>query len=117
MARGLVAAGADVAIWGRNEEKNASAAKELEAMGRGRVLAVRCDVRSEEEVVESFSRSVSVLGKVDSVFANAGVPAKPRRFHELTLDEWRAVFAVNVDGMFLTLREGARHLMDRGQGG
>ena len=71
MAHGLAAAGAGVAIWGTNEEKNARAAKELAAHGR-RVEAFRCDVRHEEQVVETFAATVAAFGKVDSVFANAG---------------------------------------------
>ena len=35
----------------------------------------------------------------------------------MTLEDWRAILSVNLDGAFLTLREGARHLVARGQGG
>ncbi len=116
MAHGLAAAGAGVAVWGTNEEKNARAAKELAAHGRP-VEAFRCDVRHEDQVVETFAATVAAFGKVDSVFANAGVSARNRPFVEITLEEWRAVLAVNLDGAFLTLREGARHLIERGEGG
>jgi hypothetical protein len=116
MAHGLAAAGAGVAVWGTNEEKNARAAKELAAHGRP-VEAFRCDVRQEDQVVEAFAATVAAFGKVDSVFANAGTGGRNRPFVEMTLEEWRAVLAVNLDGAFLTLREGARHLIERGEGG
>ena len=38
-------------------------------------------------------------------------------FLDQTLDGWRAVTSVNLDGAFLTLQAAARHLVDRGEGG
>lgn len=117
MALGLAGAGADVAIWGTNEAKSAAAVQELERTGR-RVVALRCDVRDEAEVEAAFARTVKELGKVDCVFANAGVgPTRMGPFVDMSLEEWRGIFAVNVEGAFLTLRAGARHLVDRGEGG
>ena len=55
-------------------------------------------------------------GKVDSLFANAGVGGLTP-FVDMTLDEWRRVMAINLDGAFLTLRAVARHLVERGEGG
>jgi NAD(P)-dependent dehydrogenase (short-subunit alcohol dehydrogenase family) len=113
MALGLVEAGASIVIWGRNEAKNSKAVAELEAAG-GRAVAFQCDVSDEAQVLESFERSVEAMGKVDSVFANAGVPGKGPAFADLSFEEWRRVMSVNLDGAFLTLREGARHMISRG---
>lgn len=115
MARGLAQAGADVAIWGTNEAKNAAAEAELAELGT-RVVAVRCDVGDEAEVEAAFAATLDALGQVDSCFANAGVSgASP--FTDMTLDEWRRVTRVNLDGAFLTLRAAARHMIERGEGG
>jgi NAD(P)-dependent dehydrogenase (short-subunit alcohol dehydrogenase family) len=116
MARGLKAAGADVAIWGTNPDKNAAATAELEGIGTGKVLALRCDVGDEEQVDAALAETVEALGKVDSCFANAGVGAGAP-FREMTLDVWRSVQRVNSEGAFLTLRAAARHMIDRGDGG
>ncbi len=115
-ARGLAKAGAAVAIWGRNPAKNAAAQDELEALGAP-VLALRCDVAVEEEVEGAFAAVLERFGKVDACFANAGVPTGTTRFEEMTLDEWRRVMDVNLDGAFLTLRAAARHMKERGEGG
>ncbi|MBT8431893.1 MAG: SDR family NAD(P)-dependent oxidoreductase, partial [Altererythrobacter sp.] len=48
-ARGLVKSGADVAIWARNEAKNAAAMAELNALGGGSAAAFPCDVAKEEQ--------------------------------------------------------------------
>ena len=116
MAEGLAMAGADIAIWGTNESKNADAARRLEAHG-GRVVALRCDVGDEAQVEESFAATVEALGKVDSCFANAGVSTVPARITELSTDEWRRVLRVNLDGAFFTFRAAARHLVGRGAPG
>lgn len=117
MAMALAEAGADVAIWGTNPAKNDAAGEQLRGTGR-RVVTSVCDVRDEQQVAESFTQAVKELGKVDSVFANAGVyGGRTAPFTDMSLDEWRSVMAVNVEGTFLTFREGARHLVERGQGG
>lgn len=116
MARALAGAGADVAIWGTNEAKNAAAEAELQGLGT-RVVAVRCDVGDEQEVEAAFAATLEALGKVDSCFANAGVGGGAASFLEMSLEEWRRVMRVNAEGAFLTLRTAARHLVARGDGG
>lgn len=116
MALGMARAGADIAIWGTNPDKNAAASKRLAELGH-RVHAERCDVSDESQVLASFASTVDALGKVDSVFANAGVSGNGSSFVDMTLEEWRRVTAVNLDGAFMTLREGARHFVERGEGG
>jgi NAD(P)-dependent dehydrogenase (short-subunit alcohol dehydrogenase family) len=116
MASALAAAGADVAIWGTNQDKNDRAVAELEAHGT-RVAAFRCDVGDEEQVEESFAATLETFGKVDSCFANAGIGGGAPSFMEMSLEEWRRVTRINLDGVFLTFRAAARHLVDRGEGG
>jgi len=116
MAEGIVQAGGAVAIWGRNEAKNTDAIERLEALG-GTALAYECDVADEDDVIETTRRSVADLGRLDGCFANAGRSGTGTPFLELPLAEWRAVMETNLDGVFLTLRETARVLVDRGEGG
>ena len=115
LAHGCAAAGADVVVWGTNEAKLDSAAAELDRHGR-RVAVDRVDVSDETQVVSAFTRAVEANGKVDAVFANAGVSGGGP-FVDQTLPEWRRVLGVNLEGAFLTLREGARHMIERGEGG
>lgn len=115
IARALATAGADVAIWGRNEDKNAEAAAELAALAP-RSVALRCDVADEEQVDAAFAETVRRLGKVDSLFANAGVGGFAP-FPQMSLAEFRRVTSVNLDGAFLTLRAAAAHMVERGEGG
>lgn len=115
IARACAEAGADVVVWGTNAEKNEAAAADLAGTG-ARVLAQRCDVGDEADVVGAFAAAVAEMGKVDCLFANAGIGASSP-FVDMGLDEWRAVLRVNLDGAFLSFREAARHMVARGEGG
>jgi NAD(P)-dependent dehydrogenase (short-subunit alcohol dehydrogenase family) len=114
-AEGCAAAGADVVIWGTNQAKLDGAAEQLAATGR-RVLAQRVDVADEAQVIAAFAEAVAELGRVDACFANAGVSGGAP-FVDQTIELWRRVLSVNLEGAFFTLREAARHLVDRGEGG
>ncbi|MEE8545174.1 MAG: SDR family NAD(P)-dependent oxidoreductase [Alphaproteobacteria bacterium] len=116
MAEALAAAGAEVCIWGTNEEKNARALRRLEAHGT-KVLALRCDVADEDQVEAAMAETISALGRVDSCFANAGVSGRAESFVEMTTEEWRRVLSVNLDGAFFTFRAAARHMVARQGGG
>lgn len=115
IARGLARAGARLALWARDEGRSREACAELLALG-AEVASVPCDVSSEAEVGRATRETLARFGRIDVCFANAGfgVPANPLR---LALDEWRRVLAVNLDGAFLTFREVARHMVERGGGG
>src|SRR5207237_4739599 len=115
IAESLAASGAAVASWARNEDKGRAAAAGIAERG-GRVIDVRCDVTDEGDVSAAMTRTIDVFGHVDVLFANAGVNRKTP-FLKMTLDEWREVMAINLDGTFLCTREAARHMVARGQGG
>ena len=119
MARALLASGAQVAIWGSNPDKTEAARAGLAAAcgDAGRVHAFICDVGDETQVDQAFAASVAALGRVDSCFANAGVSGKVNMLMDMSLDEFRRVQRINVDGVFLTLRAAARHMAEHGQGG
>ena len=118
MARAMAQAGADIAIWGTNTQKNAAAQAELKSIGPGRVLALVCGVGNEAAVEAAMAETLRVLGRVDGCFANAGVSGRgTSSFLALSAEEWRRVLAVNLDGAFYTLRAAARHMVERGGGG
>ena len=116
MAEALAEAGADICIWGRNADKNDAAGSKLQLHGQ-RVLALQCDVSDERQVEECFKRTIEELGRVDACFANAGIGQIGTPFHEMSMEEWRTVFGINMEGVFITFRSAIRHMLDRGQGG
>lgn len=65
-----------------------------------RVLALVCDVSDARQVRAAVERVVERFGRIDALVNNAGVAIfKP--IGETTLDEWRRVFATNLDGPFI----------------
>jgi NAD(P)-dependent dehydrogenase (short-subunit alcohol dehydrogenase family) len=115
IGRGIAAAGGSVAIWARDEVRNRQAVAELESCG-ATAVSTRCDVTDEDDVERALDLTVSRFGRVDALFANAGVMGDSP-FVDMSLAEWRRVLSVNLDGAFLSLRAAARHLVGRGQGG
>ncbi|NNM71377.1 SDR family oxidoreductase [Enterovirga sp. DB1703] len=116
MAEGLARAGASVAIWGSNPDKNRAAEERLKAFG-GRVLAQTCNVADEQEVDARMAELIATLGRLDGCFANAGRSLARTAFHELSTEDWRAVMSVNLDGAFFTLRAASRHMVERAKAG
>src|SRR5690348_15747239 len=118
MARALLMAGANVAIWGSNAEKTQRAHEQLAREGgdAARVHAFTCDVSDEQAVERSFADTFARLGRVQACFANAGVSGKGVRLLDMSLDEFRRIQRVNVEGVFLTFRAAARHMAEHGGG-
>ena len=115
LAKGVAKQGGNVCIWGRNKKKNQSAIQELSEFA-GSFHSIEIDVVDEDAVTEAFSETLSVFGRVDGCFANAGI-GKRDSFHEQNIDAWRKVFKVNIDGLFFTLRAAAKHMKERGESG
>ena len=115
MAEGLAAAGCKVAIWGQNPEKNAKAKAALEAHG-GEVLVQKVDVNDEAAVVAGVAEVIKTFGRLDFCAANAGVGGGAP-FAEMTTENWRRVTTVNLDAVFWTFREAAKHMIERAQAG
>ena len=114
-AEGVAAAGADVAVWARDENKSADAVAKLSASGV-RAIAVTCDVADEESVAAARAATVAELGRIDICVANAGTSGLGQ-LQDLSFTEWRRVMAVNLDGAFLTMRDCAQQMIEQGDGG
>jgi NAD(P)-dependent dehydrogenase (short-subunit alcohol dehydrogenase family) len=115
IARGLARAGARLALWARDAAQSREAVGQLEALG-AEAIALPCDVSREADVQEALRGTLARFGRVDVCFANAGYGAAANPL-KLSLDDWRKLLSVNLDGAFLTLREAGRHMVERGGGG
>jgi 3-hydroxybutyrate dehydrogenase len=106
LARGFATAGADVVVVGRRRPQlDAVAATDP------RITACVGDVTDEADVVRVFTE----FDAFDIVVANAGA-AESAPFTATSIDLWERMLAVNVTGVFLTLREGLRQMRGRGWG-
>jgi NAD(P)-dependent dehydrogenase (short-subunit alcohol dehydrogenase family) len=116
MAEALAAAGSDIVIWGSNPEKTQAAESKLLAHGV-RVKAQIVDCSDEAQVVAGMAEAATAMGRLDTVIANAGRGRSASSFAEMSTDVWNYNMALNLDGVFWTLREAAKHMVERAKAG
>jgi NAD(P)-dependent dehydrogenase (short-subunit alcohol dehydrogenase family) len=116
-AVGIAKQGGDIAIWARNADKNAAAKAELLAAGAGRVETYIVDVASEQAIIDGYTQLMADFGRVDCVFANSGGAPGFNSVFDMPSDKWHEFLDVALHGAFFTLREGARHMKARAEGG
>ena len=96
----LLGDGYRVVLAGRRSEPLERTIAEAGAAD-GRALALPTDVTDAEAVRALFARAQQAFGRVDVLFNNAGRGAPAVPFEDLTYEQWLAVVAVNLNGMFL----------------
>jgi NAD(P)-dependent dehydrogenase (short-subunit alcohol dehydrogenase family) len=99
IARDLAAAGCSVTITGRDADRLATVASEIEGLH-----AMAMDVRDEDDVIARTAAAVEARGPIQICVANAGI-AEGRSLHKTDLAFWRNMMGTNLDGAFLTIRE------------
>src|SRR5512134_1569784 len=111
MARGLAQAGAKVAIAGRDQEKNAAAAKALS----GEVLTIQADIRKEASCRAMVDEAAEKLGRLDILVNNAGMNIR-KQPQEYALEEWREVLDTNLTSAFVAAQAAYPHMKRAGGG-
>lgn len=117
-AQALAAAGARVVAGARRLDRLQALAEQIRAAG-GQIEPVELDVESEASIQAAYDAAERAFGTVDVVIANAGLNAQGASV-DLPADEFAQLLRVNVQGVYLTAREGARRLIaspdaDRGR--
>lgn len=110
----LAKAGATVAVTDMNAERAKRVASEISRSG-GTAKAWELNVADESAIVDIISEIAHQLGQLDILVNNAGI-AKRMPTTELELEDWRKVFAVNVEGTFVCSREAGRYMLERRSG-
>jgi 2,5-dichloro-2,5-cyclohexadiene-1,4-diol dehydrogenase 1 len=84
--------------------------------GGARAVAIKTDVRSENEVQAMVECALSTFGRLDGAANVAGRPSHSRQLHELTSQEWDDCIAVNLTGAFLCLKHEIPPMIKAGGG-
>ena len=111
IARAYHAAGAKVAIVGRDAERARAVAAEL----GDRTAGVGCDVAVAEQVEAALAAAESALGPIDILVNNAGL-TRDNILLRLTEADWDAVLDANLKGAFHTTRTVIKGMMKRRSG-
>ena len=114
IARGLAEAGAAVVLNGRDTARLDRAAAALRAEGH-RVHQARFDTSDAAAVQAEVARIEAEAGAIEILVNNAGITRRAA-FHELKHEDWHAVQATNVDGLFITGQAVAQGMVQRGRG-
>ena len=118
---GLAEFGAHVVVADLDAEASCTFARALEARHGVEALGVGCDVSSPESVRAMVQTVMDRFGKIDVLHNNAASKSADlgaffAPFEEYTLEQWRAVTAVNLDGMFLVAQAVGREMVRQGYG-
>lgn len=105
-ALALLRDGWSVVLAGRREQPLAEVATESAAGDR--VLAVPTNVADPESVQALFGQTVARFGRVDLLFNNAGVGAQAVPLEDLSIEQWKNVVDINLNGMFYCIQSAFR---------
>ncbi len=114
-ARGLAEAGADVVIGARDEAASRAAAQRLAAETGRTVVGVALDVVDRASCEHARDAALEATGRLDILVNNAGI-CYHRPALEVSDEEWREVFDINVDGLWRMSRVVGAHFAAVGGG-
>lgn len=114
-ARRFAREGAKVALADVMAEEGERIRGELEAEGL-QAIYVECDVSDAGAVERAINTTVEQFGKLDIVFANAGINGVWTPIEELQPDEWDRTLDINLKGTYLTVHFAVPHLKQNGSG-
>lgn len=112
-AKLLAQQGARVAALSHTEEEVERTAASITSEGKT-AMAVVADIASENDMQRAVQQVVKRWGRLDIVFANAGINGVWAPIDELTLDEWSRTLSTNMTGTFLTIKYAVPHLKKQG---
>jgi NAD(P)-dependent dehydrogenase (short-subunit alcohol dehydrogenase family) len=102
--------GAKVAIFDVVAEQGARVAEAIREAG-GEAAFYKVDVSKEDEVAPAIEQVVKTWGKLDILVNNAAVTGVNKFAHDVTVDEWDRIFAINVRGVFLCTKHAVKPMM------
>lgn len=105
--------GARVAALELKQEALTDTVKEIEAAD-GKVLPLTADIADADQMEQAVAQVIKEWGRLDIVFANAGINGVWAPLEELTAEEWDKTLDTNLKGTFLTVKYAVPHLKKQG---
>ena len=117
----LVTAGANIAIIDIDKNKADETATKINKEKNQKVLAFACDITSPDSVSSMVKEVVNQLGRIDILLNNAASKGSNldqffATFENYSLQTWREVMAVNIDGLFLVAQNVGNQMKVQGGG-
>ena len=114
IAKRLLASGASLSLWDRDDHLLSDAVAHLGATNR--VVATAIDVTDISSVDAGVESSIAMFGKVDILVANAGVAGPNHTTWEYPIDAWKQVVEINLTGVYLCCRAVLPNMLREGYG-
>jgi NAD(P)-dependent dehydrogenase (short-subunit alcohol dehydrogenase family) len=112
-AKKLAAAGARVAALGRTDDELTDVVNEMRSQGC-QAISVVADISDAAAMEQAYQRVEQEWGRLDIVFANAGINGVWAPIEELTPEEWDRTIGINLSGTFYTIKYAAPLLKRQG---
>lgn len=109
----LAKQGAKVAALSHTAEEIEQTAKEIQQNG-GEAIALTADTSEEAQIQKAIGQVVDRWGRLDIVFANAGINGVWAPIEELSVNDWFETINTNLTGTFLTIKYATPHLKRQG---
>jgi len=109
----LAQEGAKIALIDIKEE-NAQEVKDIIEGNGGSAQIIECDISKPEEVEQSYQHVMDAWGRVDIVFANAGINGVIAPIEDLSPEDWDTTITTNLKGTFLTVKYAIPHMKNSG---
>ncbi|MEN4759956.1 glucose 1-dehydrogenase [Chryseobacterium sp. C39-AII1] len=107
--------GAKVVVSDINEEHGNQAVEQIKANG-GEASFIKADTSSPTEVENLVKETVKIYGKLDIICNNAGIGGEAALTGDYSLDSWRKVLSVNLDGVFYGCKYAIEQMEQNGSG-
>ncbi len=122
VCKGLAAHGARVAIVDIDLEASEVLAEEIALEYAAEAKAMACDVSDPESVKEMVAAVCAEFGGIDFLHNNAAAKSRDLQaffapFEEFTIEVWREIMAVNLDGIFLVAQAIGKQMVNQQRGG
>ena len=109
----LAREGAKIGALGRTADELNATVDAIKKDG-GEAMALLADVSSAEEMEQAVKQLADAYGRIDIVFANAGINGVWAPLEDLTPEEWDKTININLRGTFLTVKYAVPHLKKQG---
>lgn len=120
--RALAEFGANVAVVDLDDDRTGALAAELKSAYGVQAAGVACDIADPASVAAMLQQVVEQLGPVHVLHNNAASKSADldrffAAFEDYSLEEWRRIMSVNIDGMFLVAQAVGAEMIRQGTGG
>jgi NAD(P)-dependent dehydrogenase (short-subunit alcohol dehydrogenase family) len=109
----LAEQGAFVAGIDRTPEEGQETIEKIQGMG-GKGMSTIADISNPEQVQSAIDKIASEVGRIDIVFANAGINGIWAPIEELTPEDWNKTININLNGTFYTVKYAVPYLKQQG---